>query len=81
MNWSVLQALLKNNVTANLFHAQLTNTSWTVKDISTFLSKQSDDLQPASGVLTWRHVFNETDQAILSISRFMEVSEQLEQVQ
>lgn len=75
MNRSVVQALLKNNVTANLFHTQLTNTSWTVKDISTFLSKQSDDPQPASGALTWRHVFNETDQAILSISRFMEVSE------
>uniref|UniRef100_A0A3Q3W1K1 P-type phospholipid transporter n=1 Tax=Mola mola TaxID=94237 RepID=A0A3Q3W1K1_MOLML len=68
----IRQTLLKNNVTANLFHAQLTNTDWTVIDISNFLSKQADDNRPPGSILTWREVFNETDQAIMSISRFME---------
>lgn len=72
----VFQTLLKNNFTARFFHAQLTNTGWTVTDISSFLSKQVDDPRPPGSVLTWREVFNETDQAIMSISRFMEVSEE-----
>lgn len=43
-------------------------------DISNFLSKQAEDRRPPGTALTWRDVFNETDQAIMSISRFMEVS-------
>lgn len=69
-----IQTLLKNNVTASFFHAQLTDTDWTVADVSNFLSKQVEDTRPPGSVLTWREVFNETDQAIMSISRFMEVS-------
>uniref|UniRef100_A0A8C2ZZ16 P-type phospholipid transporter n=1 Tax=Cyclopterus lumpus TaxID=8103 RepID=A0A8C2ZZ16_CYCLU len=65
----VIRTLLKNNATARLFHAQLTHTDWTVDDISNFLSKQAT---PTHSGLTWREVFNETDQAIMSISRFME---------
>lgn len=72
-----LQTLLKNNITASFFHAQLVHTHWTVADISNFLSKEADASRPAGGGLTWREVFNETDQAIMSISRFMEVREHL----
>uniref|UniRef100_A0A669CID2 P-type phospholipid transporter n=1 Tax=Oreochromis niloticus TaxID=8128 RepID=A0A669CID2_ORENI len=50
----------------------LADTDWTVEDISNFLSKQADDQQPPGSTLTWRDVFNETDQAIMSISHFME---------
>lgn len=69
---SLFQTLLKNNVTAGLFHSQLVDTDWTVADISNFLSKHTKDTP--GHALTWREVFNETDQAIMSISRFMEVS-------
>ncbi|XP_041800799.1 phospholipid-transporting ATPase ABCA1b isoform X2 [Chelmon rostratus] len=68
----LIRTLLKNNITASFFHAQLTDTDWTVADISDFLSKQAEDPRPPGSVLTWREVFNETDQAIMSISRFME---------
>ena len=72
----MVQTLLKNNASASLFHAQLANTDWTVAEFSNFLSKQTDDRRPPGSALTWRQVFNETDQAIMSISRFMEVSAQ-----
>ncbi|XP_068460296.1 phospholipid-transporting ATPase ABCA1b isoform X1 [Clinocottus analis] len=65
----VIRTLLKNNATARFFHGQLTETDWTVDDVSNFLSKQET---PYPGSLTWRQVFNETDQAVMSISRFME---------
>lgn len=71
---SFIQTLLKNNITARVFRAQLADTDWTVEDISNFLSKQADNQQPPGSYLTWRDVFNETDQAIMSISHFMEVS-------
>lgn len=69
----VIQTLLKNNITARFFHAQLTDTDWTVADISNFLSKRREDTRLPGSAITWREVFNETDQAIMSISRFMEV--------
>lgn len=67
------QTLLQNNITASYFSAQLSGTQWSVQDLSSFLSKQSEDTRPPGTAFTWRNVFNETDQAILSISRFMEV--------
>ncbi|XP_054872763.1 phospholipid-transporting ATPase ABCA1b isoform X1 [Amphiprion ocellaris] len=67
----LIRTLLKNNATASVFHTQLSNTGWTVADVSNFLSKKAED-RPAGAALTWREVFNETDQAIMSISRFME---------
>uniref|UniRef100_A0A673AT76 P-type phospholipid transporter n=1 Tax=Sphaeramia orbicularis TaxID=375764 RepID=A0A673AT76_9TELE len=69
---NLVRTMLKNNVTASFFHAQLVNTDWTVADVSNFLLRQADDPRPAGSALTWREVFNETDQAIMSISRFME---------
>ncbi|KAG7459155.1 ATP-binding cassette sub-family A member 1-like isoform X1 [Solea senegalensis] len=68
----LVRTLLKNNVTASFFHAQLSSTDWTVADVSNFLSKKTDDSSPPGSVVTWREVFNETDEAIMSISRFME---------
>uniref|UniRef100_A0A668AYJ0 P-type phospholipid transporter n=1 Tax=Myripristis murdjan TaxID=586833 RepID=A0A668AYJ0_9TELE len=68
----LLQTLLKNNATASVFHSQLAGTDWTVADVSSFLSKKSEDQRPPGSAITWREVFNETDQAIMSISRFME---------
>ncbi|KAM8733143.1 phospholipid-transporting ATPase ABCA1b isoform 2-T2 [Acanthopagrus schlegelii] len=68
----VIRMLLKNNITARFFHAQLTDTDWTVADISNFLSKRREDTRLPGSAITWREVFNETDQAIMSISRFME---------
>uniref|UniRef100_A0A668AGT6 P-type phospholipid transporter n=1 Tax=Myripristis murdjan TaxID=586833 RepID=A0A668AGT6_9TELE len=55
-----------------VFHSQLAGTDWTVADVSSFLSKKSEDQRPPGSAITWREVFNETDQAIMSISRFME---------
>ena len=69
----IIQTLLKNNITARFFHAQLTDTDWTLADVSNFLSKRTEDMWPPGSAVTWREVFNETDQAIMSISRFMEV--------
>ncbi|KAM8909147.1 phospholipid-transporting ATPase ABCA1-like isoform 2-T2 [Spinachia spinachia] len=66
----VIRILLKNNATARLFRAHLAHTDWTVDDVSYFLSKRV--AQAPGGALTWREVFNDTDQAIMSISRFME---------
>uniref|UniRef100_A0A8C1BCS3 ABC transporter domain-containing protein n=1 Tax=Cyprinus carpio carpio TaxID=630221 RepID=A0A8C1BCS3_CYPCA len=52
--------------------AQLAGTQWSVEDVTSFLSKHSEDTRPHGTAFTWRDVFNETDQAIMSISRFME---------
>lgn len=67
------QTLLRNNVTANFFSDKLAGTQWSVGDVVSFLSKHSEDTRPHGTAFTWRDVFNETDQAIMSISRFMEV--------
>ncbi|XP_061690398.1 phospholipid-transporting ATPase ABCA1-like isoform X3 [Syngnathoides biaculeatus] len=69
---NLIRSLLKNNATATYFHAQLADTDWTVADVSDFLSRHADRHRLTSGALTWRDVFNETDQAVTSISRFME---------
>ncbi|XP_051935677.1 phospholipid-transporting ATPase ABCA1b isoform X2 [Hippocampus zosterae] len=69
---NLLRSLLKNNVTAAYFHAHLAATDWTVADVSNFLSRHADERRASGGALTWRDVFNETDQAVTGISRFME---------
>lgn len=70
----LLQTLLQNNASASFFNSRLSGTEWRVSDISDFLSKASEDRRPAGSAFTWRDVFNETDQAVQTISRFMEVS-------
>ncbi|CAL8267294.1 unnamed protein product [Boreogadus saida] len=69
-----LRTLLRNNVTAGIFQDHLSHTEWTAADVSAFLVRKADDRRPpgGGGALTWRDVFNETDDAIKSISRFME---------
>lgn len=69
-----MQTLLQNNASAAFFNAQLSGTEWRVSDVSDFLSKVSEDQRPPGSAYTWRDIFNETDQAIQTISRFMEVS-------
>ncbi|XP_073677133.1 phospholipid-transporting ATPase ABCA1b isoform X1 [Garra rufa] len=69
---NLMRTLLRNNATANFFSAQLAGTQWSVEDVISFLSKHSEDTRPHGTAFTWRDVFNETDQAIMSISRFME---------
>ncbi|KAA8595046.1 hypothetical protein FQN60_012181 [Etheostoma spectabile] len=66
------KTLLQNNASAAFFNAQLSGTEWRVSDVSAFLSKVSEDQRPAGSAYTWRDVFNETDHAIQTISRFME---------
>ncbi|KAF4105040.1 phospholipid-transporting ATPase ABCA1b [Onychostoma macrolepis] len=68
----LMRMLLRNNATASFFSAQLAGTQWSVEDVISFLSKHSEDKRPHGTAFTWRDVFNETDQAIMSISRFME---------
>ncbi|XP_036407591.1 phospholipid-transporting ATPase ABCA1-like [Megalops cyprinoides] len=68
----LVRTLLKNNASASFFDSQLTETQWTVEDVSSFLSKHSEDTRPHGTAFTWRNVFNETDQAVQTISRFME---------
>ncbi|XP_051715742.1 phospholipid-transporting ATPase ABCA1b [Ctenopharyngodon idella] len=68
----LMRTLLRNNATASFFSAQLAGTQWNVEDVISFLSKHSEDTRPHGTAFTWRDVFNETDQAIMSISRFME---------
>ncbi|XP_042560484.1 phospholipid-transporting ATPase ABCA1a isoform X2 [Clupea harengus] len=64
----LVRTLLQNNASARFFNAKLSGTEYRVEDIASFLSKE----RPPGTAFTWREVFNETDQAIQTISRFME---------
>lgn len=67
----ILQTLLKGKA---LWDLHLPASNWTVEDVARFLSKHPEDLETANGsVYTWVDAFNETDRAIQTISRFMEV--------
>lgn len=68
-----LQTMLQNNASAAFLNNQLSGTEWRVSDVSDFLSKAAKDPRRAGSPYTWRDVFNETDHAIHTISRFMEV--------
>lgn len=65
--------MLQNNASAAFLNAQLSETEWRVSDVSVFLSKTAKDPRRTGSPYTWRDVFNETDHAIQTISRFMEV--------
>lgn len=65
--------MLQNNASAAFLNSQLSGTEWRVSDISLFLSKAAKDPRRPGSPYTWRDVFNETDHAIQTISRFMEV--------
>ncbi|XP_063074491.1 phospholipid-transporting ATPase ABCA1a isoform X2 [Engraulis encrasicolus] len=68
----LVRTLLQNNASAFFLNAKLSGTEYKVKDISSFLTKATEDKRPPGTAFTWRDVFNETDQAIHTISRFME---------
>uniref|UniRef100_A0A8C2GMW4 P-type phospholipid transporter n=1 Tax=Cyprinus carpio TaxID=7962 RepID=A0A8C2GMW4_CYPCA len=68
----LVRTLLQNNASARFFNAKLSGTDWRVEDVSSFLSKSREDTRPHGSAYTWREVFDETDQAIQTISRFME---------
>ncbi|XP_010886853.2 phospholipid-transporting ATPase ABCA1 isoform X2 [Esox lucius] len=68
----LVRTLLQNNASASFFNDRLAGTEWKVEDVSLFLSKAAEDKRPAGSAYTWRDVINETDEAIKTISRFME---------
>lgn len=69
----LVRTLLHSKGTEHFWEQQLDGLDWTAKDIMTFLAKHPEDVQSINGsVYTWREAFNETDQAIQTISRFME---------
>lgn len=74
------QTLLQNNASAAFLKTQLSGTEWRVSDLAKFLSKTSEDQRSAGSAYTWRDVFNETDHAIQTITRFMEVSDVLHNI-
>ncbi|XP_074850709.1 phospholipid-transporting ATPase ABCA1 isoform X1 [Carettochelys insculpta] len=66
----LIRMLLKSK---GLWDAPLSGSNWTVQDVSLFLAKSPEDVQPANrSAYTWKDAFNETDQAVQTISRFME---------
>ncbi|XP_075787467.1 phospholipid-transporting ATPase ABCA1 [Pelodiscus sinensis] len=66
----LIRSLLKSK---DLWDAHLSGSNWTVQDVSLFLAKSPEDVQSVNGsAYTWKDAFNETDQAVLTISRFME---------
>jgi hypothetical protein len=69
-----LQTLLNSRSNDRFWEQQLDGLDWTAQDIMAFLAKYPEDVQSTNGsVYTWREAFNETNQAIQTISRFMEV--------
>uniref|UniRef100_A0A674N795 ATP-binding cassette, sub-family A (ABC1), member 1A n=1 Tax=Takifugu rubripes TaxID=31033 RepID=A0A674N795_TAKRU len=68
----LVRTMLQNNASAAFLNSQLSGTEWRVSDISLFLSKAAKDPRRPGSPYTWRDVFNETDHAIQTISRFME---------
>ncbi|CDQ88524.1 unnamed protein product, partial [Oncorhynchus mykiss] len=69
---NLVRTLLQNNASARFFNDRLAGTEWKVEDVSRFLTKAAEDKRPAGSAYTWREVFGETDDAIKTISRFME---------
>ncbi|XP_061489157.1 phospholipid-transporting ATPase ABCA1 isoform X1 [Rhineura floridana] len=66
----LVRTLLKNKL---LWKHHLMGSSWTIENVSLFLAKYPEDVHPVNGsTYTWRDAFNETDHAVLFISRFME---------
>lgn len=68
------QTLLDSRGNDDFWEQRLEGLDWTAKDIVAFLAKHPEDVQSTNGsVYTWREAFNETNRAIQTISRFMEV--------
>lgn len=68
------QTMLDSRGNDQFWEQKLAGLDWTAQDIMAFLAKNPEDVQSPNGsVYTWREAFNETNQAIQTISRFMEV--------
>lgn len=68
------QTLLNSKGNGHFWEQQLSGSDWTAKDIMAFLAKHPEDVQSANGsVYTWREAFNESNRAVQTIARFMEV--------
>uniref|UniRef100_A0A8D0GXJ4 P-type phospholipid transporter n=1 Tax=Sphenodon punctatus TaxID=8508 RepID=A0A8D0GXJ4_SPHPU len=75
----LVRTLLKKK---DLWNLHLQGSGWTVEDVSLFLTKNPEDVQPVNGsTYTWRNAFNETEHAVQTISRFMEASLNLEKLE
>nr|XP_045371217.1 phospholipid-transporting ATPase ABCA1 isoform X6 [Camelus bactrianus] len=69
----LVRTLLDSRGNDHFWEQRLEGLDWTAKDIVAFLAKHPEDVQSTNGsVYTWREAFNETNQAIQTISRFME---------
>uniref|UniRef100_A0A4W3JP09 ABC transporter domain-containing protein n=1 Tax=Callorhinchus milii TaxID=7868 RepID=A0A4W3JP09_CALMI len=69
----LIRSLLTKPTTSTYLSYRLAGTSWTASDIYNFLVKYPEDAQYSNGsAYTWREAYNETDQAIQSLSRAME---------
>ncbi|KAL4826051.1 hypothetical protein H8958_017379 [Nasalis larvatus] len=69
----LVRMLLDSRGNDHFWEQQLDGLDWTAQDIVAFLAKHPEDVQSSNGsVYTWREAFNETNQAIRTISRFME---------
>ncbi|KAI5138284.1 Phospholipid-Transporting Atpase Abca1 [Manis pentadactyla] len=69
----LVRMLLDSRSSDHFWEQQLDGLGWTAKDIVAFLAKHPEDVRSTNGsVYTWREAFNETSQAIQTISRFME---------
>ncbi|MXQ93868.1 hypothetical protein E5288_WYG008118 [Bos mutus] len=69
----LVRTLLDSRGNDDFWEQRLEGSDWTAKDIVAFLAKHPEDVQSTNGsVYTWREAFNETNQAIQTISRFME---------
>ncbi|XP_055488379.1 phospholipid-transporting ATPase ABCA1-like [Leucoraja erinacea] len=69
----LIRSLLKKQAMADYFDAKLAGTSWTVNDISNFIAKYPEEAQHSNkSTYTWREAYNETEQAIHTISLVME---------
>ncbi|KAM4708457.1 phospholipid-transporting ATPase ABCA1 [Discoglossus pictus] len=69
----LIRTLLTNKGSKEFLDGQLNATGWRSDDISRFLTKNREDAKTESRTFyTWREALDETDHAILTMSRFME---------
>ncbi|KAM9081600.1 phospholipid-transporting ATPase ABCA1 isoform 1-T3 [Megaptera novaeangliae] len=69
----LVRTLLDSRGNDHFWEQRLEGLDWTARDIVAFLAKHPEEVQSTNGsVYTWREAFNETNQAIQTISRFME---------
>ncbi|XP_062905004.1 phospholipid-transporting ATPase ABCA1-like [Mobula hypostoma] len=69
----LIRSLLKKEVMGDYINSKLAGTSWTVTDLSNFIAKYPEEVQHSNhSVYTWRNAYNETEQAIHTVSLAME---------